>query len=85
MFHKIIAVKPLSDYFLEITFENGEIKNYDVKPLFNKWSIFQILKSELGLFEQVKIDTGGYGISWNNEIDLSCNELYENSTTKTVT
>ncbi|WP_199647569.1 DUF2442 domain-containing protein [Peptoclostridium sp. AF21-18] len=26
----------------------------------------------------MKIDTGGYGIIWNDDIDLSCNELYEN-------
>ena len=31
-----------------------------------------------GLFEQVKVDAGGYGISWNDEIDLSCDELYHN-------
>lgn len=31
-----------------------------------------------GLSEQVKVDVGGYGISWNDEIDLSCDELYDN-------
>ena len=34
-----------------------------------------------GLFEQVKVDSGGYGISWNDELDLSCNELYYNGVT----
>ena len=29
-----------------------------------------------GLFKQVKIDKGGYGISWNDNIDLSCNTLW---------
>jgi hypothetical protein len=28
--------------------------------------------------EQVRVDTGGFGISWNDEIDLSCDELYDN-------
>jgi hypothetical protein len=31
------------------------------------------------LFEQVKVDSGGFGISWNDDIDLSCNELYTKS------
>ena len=31
-----------------------------------------------GLFEQVKVDAGGYGISRNDDIDLSCEELYQN-------
>jgi len=26
----------------------------------------------------LRVDTGGYGICWNDEIDLSCNELWEN-------
>lgn len=78
MFHKVIAVKALSDYILEVTFENNEIKKYDVKPLFEKWELFQSLQDIPSLFEQVKVDVGGYGISWNDEIDLSCNELYEN-------
>lgn len=78
MFYKIKDVKPLENYKLLVTFENGEIKNYDVKPLFNKWAVFKDLLSIHGLFKQVKVDVGGYGISWNDDIDLSCNELYYN-------
>mgnify|MGYP001093736324 CR=1 FL=1 len=79
MFHKVKNVTALQDFILEIIFEDNSIKYYDVKPLFNKWIIFKSLKDISGLFEQVKIDIGGYGISWNDEIDLSCNELYTNS------
>ncbi len=46
--------------------------------MFEKWDAFKALSSVKGLFEQVKVDTGGYGISWNDDIDLSCNELWEN-------
>jgi len=31
-----------------------------------------------GLFEQAEVAGGGYGVCWNDEIDLSCNELYAN-------
>lgn len=78
MFYKIRNVKPLDDFKLLVTFENNEIKEYDVKPLFDKWVVFKDLISINGLFKQVKVDAGGYGISWNDEIDLSCNELYYN-------
>lgn len=78
MFHKLKSVKALPNYMLEVIFENDEIKYYDVKQLFEKWVIFENLKSVKGLFEQVKVDAGGYGISWNDELDLSCNELYSN-------
>ena len=71
-------MQPLPDYNLLVDFITGEKKQYDVKPLFNKWEPFKTLVITQGLFEQVQVDTGGYGISWNDNIDLSCNELYEN-------
>lgn len=78
MFYKIKDIKPHNNYTLIVTFENDIIKIYDVKPLFNKWDIFNALQNVVGLFEQVKVDSGGYGISWNDELDLSCNELWNN-------
>lgn len=32
------------------------------------------------LFSCVAVDVGGYGIVWNDELDLSCDELWENGT-----
>lgn len=29
------------------------------------------------MFGQVKVDVGGYGISWNDELDLSAEEIWE--------
>ena len=78
MFYKIKDVKPLENFILLITFENDEIKYYDVKTLFHKFTAFQDLLNIPGLFKLVKIDEGGYGISWNENIDLSCNELWNN-------
>ena len=77
MFHKIHGVKSLPDMILLVWFAGGEIKQYDVKPLMTKWRSFSALKDEQ-LFRLVKIDAGGYGISWNDDIDLACNELWEN-------
>lgn len=82
MFYKIKCVKPLENYTLQVTFQNNVIKYYTINNLLEKWNIFKKLIIIDGLFEQVKVDAGGYGISWNNEIDLSCNELWENGYTK---
>ena len=81
VFNKVVAVKPLDGYRLEITFEGGSVKVYDVEPLFAKWDVFSALRNEPGLFELVKVEPGGYAISWNDMIDLSCNELWENGRT----
>ena len=78
MFYKVQDVKSLEKYKLLVYFTNGERKIYDVKPLFYKIEVFKDLICIKGLFEQVKVDKGGYGISWNENIDLSCNELYYN-------
>lgn len=77
MFYQIASVQACADYTLLVAFRNGEQKLYDVKPLFSKYPAFGALKTIAGLFEQVKVDIGGYGIVWNDELDLSCNELYE--------
>lgn len=78
MFHKIKSITPQENYILLVTFESGEQKLYDIKPLTKKFHIFQELTTIEGLFKKVKVDQGGYGISWNENIDLSCNELWEN-------
>lgn len=81
MFHKVKAVSAIQDYCLSVQFAEGVTKIYDVKPLFSKWPIFNELKTSANLFGRVQVDTGGYGIIWNDDIDLSCDELFENGKT----
>lgn len=78
VFHRVKEVTPLEDMLLKIKFVNNETKVYDVKPIIKKWKVFSELKDN-ELFEKVKVDQGGYGISWNDNIDLACDELWENS------
>ena len=77
MFYKISNVTPLHDYMLRVGFQNGTTKYFDVAPLFTKWEAFQALRDVPGLFSLVQVDAGGYGISWNDKIDLECNDLWE--------
>ncbi len=77
MFHKIKNVSPLPDFKLSVQFSEGVTKIYDVKPLFNKISDFKSLENN-SEFGGVYVDVGGYGIIWNDELDLSCDELWEN-------
>ena len=78
MFHKIKSVKALPDYWLLVQFSEGETKKYDVKLLFDYWKPFKEFQRNPELFDKVRVDTGGYGVIWNDDLDLSCNELYEN-------
>ena len=78
MFHKIKAVNALPDFRLSVQFAEGVTKIYDIKPLFRKWAPFQVFEKQPELFLDVEVDKGGYGIIWNDELDLSCDELFEN-------
>lgn len=82
MFYKVQSKKALPNYILQATFKNLVTKLYDVKPLFDIQQPFKALIYTKGLFELVKVGAGGYATSWNNDIDLSCNELWENGFTK---
>ncbi len=78
MTHRIIEVRVLEKYKILAVFQNGMEKMYDVCQLFYTIPQFESIKVELGLFEQVRVDVGGYGVSWNDELDLSAEEIWEN-------
>ncbi len=73
---KIAAVQPLEGKRLLITFANGEKRIYDCNTKI-KLETFRLLRTE-AFFRAVKVDDGGYGISWNDEMDLSEYELWHN-------
>ena len=77
MYPKIVSISPNDDYTLLVIFSDKKTKLYDMKPLLEK-SPFDQLKDK-NLFFSVQVDVGGYGISWNDFIDLSEYELYINS------
>ena len=76
MFHKIKNVSALSNYRLSVQFSEGTTKVYDIKPLFDRIPAFCYLKEHPEEFGTVSVDTGGYGIVWGDELDLSCDELW---------
>ena len=77
MFHKITSLATLPDYVLLVGFSSGEFKQFDLKSLMNKDPPFAALKNVNGLYEQAKIDAGGYGIVWNDDLDISAEGIYE--------
>lgn len=79
-FHTIKFIKPLENMILEAVFSNGEIRKYDMKVLIKKYEVFKKLENK-ELFNKVKVDIGGYGIIWNEDIDLSSEEIWVNGIT----
>lgn len=77
MFHKVKTVVPLPDYRLSVQFSDGTTKLYDINPLFDRIPAFKALVND-GLYESVEVDVGGYGLIWNDDLDLSSDELWRN-------
>ncbi len=69
---KVKSVEPTSNYTLITTFENGEIREFDVKPYFDK-GIFTELK-EIDYFKTVKVVAGS--VQWPNGQNFSFDTLY---------
>lgn len=78
MFHKINHILPQIDRKLTVQFSEGVTKIYDIRKLYDKIPAFKILDESDELYNSVEVDTGGYGIVWDDDLDLSCDELWEN-------
>jgi hypothetical protein len=73
MFPDVIAVEPLPDYYLLITFEHGEKKYFDMKPYLHA-TVFQPLKN-VSFFNLARVDYGT--VVWSNDIDIAPETLYD--------
>jgi hypothetical protein len=73
---KIVSVQPIDNYQLIVEFSNHQYRQYDIKPLLKK-EMFAPLKNS-AFFKNVQIESGGYAVSWNEDIDISEYELWLN-------
>lgn len=78
MFHKVKSVTPLPDYIISVQFSEGVTKQYDLNVLIEKYPMFSPLREHPELYYSVMVDIGGYGVVWNDDIDIACDELYNN-------
>ena len=84
---RIVAVEPLADYILRLTFDNGEIKCYNMQDKLQ--GVFSVLQNQTK-FQKVFLDEFGNvawdidetvdsSVHWNNRIDLCKDALYLDS------
>lgn len=75
MFHKAVKLEFGKGTTLVLTFQTGEVKSYDIAVLFEKYPQLMALKNRK-LFTAGKL-MGGYGIIWNDDLDLEVETVYE--------
>jgi hypothetical protein len=75
MYFSVTDVKPLENYLLMLTFQNGEKRQFDMKP-YLETGIFRELK-DVRMFRTVKLCFDS--IEWDNEADIDPEVLYQKS------
>jgi len=78
--HKIIAVKPLEKFKIEVNFEDGVKGCIDLSKLIGK-GVFAAIKDP-NKFRKVGIDPQTHTVCWPNGIDLCPDSIYWEITAK---
>ena len=79
MFHIVERVCALPNFKLHVYFAEGITKIYDMATLISMIPAFAKLEDNPSELLNVKVDIGGHGILWSDNLDLSSDELWENS------
>lgn len=79
MFHKAIKLEYREGTTLELTFQDGRVKRYDMSALFSRYPQLEALKDRT-LFTSGKL-SGPYGIVWNDDLDIEAEIVYEDGET----
>ena len=71
---KLIGVKPNGDYSLTLTFDNGEVKIYDMNDKIDK-GVFAKIKPR---FDSVFIDEETGSVAWDIDPEVDSNVVWNN-------
>jgi len=75
VYPKIAEVEAKPDKCLLVRFRNGVTKLYDCRRVL-KFPAFEPLRDNEALFRTVYADKNGYGVIWNDDLDLAESELW---------
>lgn len=86
---RIVSVKPGDDYTLVLTFDNGEVRLFDMKTTIEEGTVFAFLADPMN-FQRAYVDETGCvcwdvdpavdsRVIWNNKVDLSADTCYLDS------
>ena len=73
---RIASVEALHGFRLRVTFVNGQARLYDFTTK-TGLPATALLRDE-ALFLTAHVDGGGYGVVWNDELDIAESELWLN-------
>ncbi len=72
---RVKKVQPLENYLLKLTFDNGEVRVFDVTPYLDKGIFTELRDKEF--FNSVAVFMGS--VKWPHDQDFCPDTLYEDS------
>ena len=70
---KVLKVNPQDNFTLEIKFDTGELKFFDMRPYLQKGVFIQL--QDIEKFKQAYVDYGT--VVWPGKIDIAPETLYD--------
>ncbi|MCD8300321.1 MAG: DUF2442 domain-containing protein [Clostridiales bacterium] len=80
MSHIIKSINTNDNLCIEAMFLDGTVKQYDLHNMFAVYPKMKELEKK-DLFDTAKVDAGGYGIFWNDELDLDAETIWAEGVT----
>ena len=74
---KVEDVVPLQNCCLLVFFRDGTVRKCDLTKYFEKTQRFSILGKRPEYFSRVQMQTGGYGVQWDENLSVSDSMLYK--------
>ena len=78
MSHCIQHATMITPEIIQAVFIGGEVIQYNLRQVISTFPQFQEIMKNPQLASQLSTDVGGYGISWNDELDLDAETIWEN-------
>ena len=85
MLPRVIAVRHLKDYQLEVRFSDGTVADFDFcRRIVGRGGVFRPLEN-VSLFSQVTVDPEAGTLVWPNGVDFCPDVLYAEASGKAIT
>lgn len=76
MYHFIKSLRTKDNHILIAIFKDGVEKQYDIRQLYEELPQFKVFEEDDTLFNSVILTPGGYGVYWNDNLDLDAEEIW---------
>ena len=73
---RALSLELLDKCVVKVTYQNGVIKTLDMETLIPEYPVFAKLRNR-ELFLKGQLDPSGWGIIWNDQIDIAIEGVYD--------